>query len=79
MDRKPLSLRCDPEQYSTLLWPPAMCNHPASGRSWPVVFLLCAVPSVSRQIHSGFIKQNVRLQSAWRSSTFVAPREHTKE
>ena len=27
MDRKPLSLRCDPEQYSTLLWPPAMCNH----------------------------------------------------
>ena len=27
MDRKPLSLRCDPEQYSTLLWPPAMRNH----------------------------------------------------
>ena len=27
MDRKLLSLRCDPEQYSTLLWPPAMCNH----------------------------------------------------
>ena len=27
MDRKPLSLRCNPEQYSTLLWPPAMCNH----------------------------------------------------
>ena len=26
MDRKPLSLKCDPEQYSTLLWPPAMCN-----------------------------------------------------
>ena len=27
MDRKALSLRCYPEQYSTLLWPPAMCNH----------------------------------------------------
>ena len=27
MDRKPLFLRCDPEQHSTLLWPPAMCNH----------------------------------------------------
>ena len=27
MDRKPLFLRCHPEQYSTLLWPPAMCNH----------------------------------------------------
>ena len=27
LDRKLLSLRCDPEQYSTLLWPPAMCNH----------------------------------------------------
>ena len=27
MDGKPLSLRCDPEQYSTLLWPPATCNH----------------------------------------------------
>ena len=27
MDRKLLSLRCDPEKYSTLLWPPAMCNH----------------------------------------------------
>ena len=24
--RKLLSLRCDPGQYSTLLWPPAMCN-----------------------------------------------------
>ena len=27
MDRKPLSLGCDPEQYSTLLWPPAVCNY----------------------------------------------------
>ena len=27
MDRKPPSLRCDPEQHSTLLWPPAVCNH----------------------------------------------------
>ena len=27
MDRKLLSLRCDPGHYSTLLWPPAMCNH----------------------------------------------------
>ena len=27
MDRKPLSLRCDPEQYSTLLWPLFICNH----------------------------------------------------
>ena len=27
MDRELLSLRCDPEQYSTLLWPPGMCNH----------------------------------------------------
>ena len=27
MDRKPLSLRCDPEQHSTLLWPSAMYNH----------------------------------------------------
>ena len=24
MDRKPLSLICDPEQYSTLLWPRAL-------------------------------------------------------
>ena len=27
LDREPLTLRCDPEHYSTLLWPPAMCNH----------------------------------------------------
>ena len=27
MDRKRLNLRCDPEQYSTLLWPPVVCNH----------------------------------------------------
>ena len=27
LDRKLLSLRCDPEQYSTLLWPPVTCNH----------------------------------------------------
>ena len=27
MDRKLLSLRCDPEQSSTLLWPPVTCNH----------------------------------------------------
>ena len=24
MNRKPLFLRCDPEQYSALLWPPAI-------------------------------------------------------
>ena len=27
LDRKLLSLRCDPEQYSTLLWPLVTCNH----------------------------------------------------
>ena len=27
LDRKLLFLRCDPEQYSTLLWPPVTCNH----------------------------------------------------
>ena len=27
LGRKLLSLRCDPEQYSTLLWPPVACNH----------------------------------------------------
>ena len=27
LDRKLLSLRCDPEQYSTLLCPPVTCNH----------------------------------------------------
>ena len=27
LDRKRLSLRCDPEQYSTLLWPLVKCNH----------------------------------------------------
>ena len=27
MDPKPFSLRCDPEKYSTSLWPPIMCNH----------------------------------------------------
>ena len=27
LGRKLLSLRCGPEQYSTLLWPPVTCNH----------------------------------------------------
>ena len=27
LDRKLLSLKCDPEQYSTLLWPLVTCNH----------------------------------------------------
>ena len=27
MDRKPLSLRCDPEQYLALLWRAVTCNH----------------------------------------------------
>ena len=26
-NRKLLFLRCDSEQYSTLLWPPVTCNH----------------------------------------------------
>ena len=47
MDRKPLSLRCDPEQYSTLLWPPVTCNHSYIRQelacySWPVTGALVA-------------------------------------
>ena len=32
MDRKQLSLRCDPEQYSIRLRPLAMCNHSCIGQ-----------------------------------------------
>ena len=55
MDRKPLSLRCYPEQYSTSFWPPAMCSHSCIRQELACYRLPLGVPPKKWQVDALYL------------------------